>query len=348
MSKEPKKILIIKPSALGDIVHTLPVLSALRKSYPDARILWLVRTEFAPLLRSHPYLNDVILFDRKFLGTAWKSPKALGALLKLIRRLRKEKFDLIVDLQGLFRTASLGWLSGCKIRFGPHSKREFSHFFYTKAIKQNSTCAHAVDYYLRIAEAAGAVGGDVEFVLPTNTEADKSIRQLLGRAVADGKNFAVLIPGSAHADKCWAAENFATLADRISERYGLSVITVGTQGETSIGDEIKAEANAPVINLGGKTDIPMLVELLRKAKLVVSNDTGPGQIAAALHVPLVMIFGRSNPARVAPYSRPECIAAAEIENRGESINNFENKYHIGHVTVDEVFEKASTQLQQNR
>jgi lipopolysaccharide heptosyltransferase I len=348
MSKEPKKILIIKPSALGDIVHTLPVLSVLRKSYPDAGILWLVRTEFAPLLRGHPYLNDIILFDRKFLGTAWKSPKALGALLKLIRRLRKEKFDLIVDLQGLFRTASLGWLSGCKIRFGPRSKREFSHFFYTKTIKQDSTCTHVVDYYLRIAEAAGVVGGDVEFVLPTNTKVDKSIRQLLGRDVADGKNFAVLIPGSAHADKCWAAENFAALADRISERYGLSVITVGTQGEGSIGDEIEAQANVPVINMAGKTDIPMLVELLRKAKLVVSNDTGPGQIAVALHVPLVMIFGRSNPARFAPYGLPQCVAAINAFGRGHAINNFENKYHIGHVTVDEVFEKASTQLQQNR
>jgi ADP-heptose:LPS heptosyltransferase len=100
--------------------------------------------------------------------------------------------------------------------------------------------------------------------------------------------------------------------------------------------------------MAGKTDTPMLVELLRKAKLVVSNDTGPGQIAVALHVPLVMIFGRSNPARFAPYGLPQCVAAINAFGRGHAINNFENKYHIGHVTVDEVFEKASTQLQQNR
>jgi ADP-heptose:LPS heptosyltransferase len=188
------------------------------------------------------------------------------------------------------------------------------------------------------------VGGDVEFVLPTNIEAEKSVKQLLDESGVNDKNYAVFIPGSAHADKCWAAENFVSLADRISERFGFSVITAGTQSETSIGDKIKAKANVPIINLAGKTDIPMLIELLRKARFVVSNDTGPGHIAAALNMPLVIIFGRTNPGRVAPYGRPECVAAIDAFGKGAAINNFENKYHIRHVTVDMVFEKAQAQL----
>ena len=103
-----KTILIIKPSSLGDIVLALPALSALRKSFPDAKISWLVRPEFAALLKNHPYLTEIIPFDRKFLGKAWCNPRAFGALLSLVAKLRRSKFDLTIDLQGLFRTASLG------------------------------------------------------------------------------------------------------------------------------------------------------------------------------------------------------------------------------------------------
>jgi serine/threonine protein kinase len=108
-----KNILIIKPSSLGDIVMALPALSALRKSFPEAKISWFIRPEFAPLLKNHPDLTEVILFDRKFLGKAWFNPRAMAALLSLIWRLRRSKFDAVIDLQGLFRTASLSWLSGC-------------------------------------------------------------------------------------------------------------------------------------------------------------------------------------------------------------------------------------------
>ncbi len=345
MAEHPKKILIIKPSAMGDIVLALPVLSALRASFPDAGISWLVRTEFAALLEGHPYLSEIILFDRKYLGKAWKNPKAFGALVSLITRLRKEKFDLIIDLQGLFRTASLGWLSGCKARFGLRSGREFSHLFYTKTIRQDKDCIHLVDYYLRIAAATGAVQSKVEFVLPVNPEADKSAKFLLDEAGAGQKNYLVLVPGSAHADKCWPTERFAAVADKIVDKFGFAVITVGSMGERSLCDETNNKAKVNMENLAGKTDIPTLIALLRGAKMVISNDTGPGHIAAALGVPLVMIFGRTNPARVGPYGRPQCIAAIEPDNRGDSINNFEDKYDIKHIGVDEVFDKVCVQLQ---
>jgi ADP-heptose:LPS heptosyltransferase len=201
-----------------------------------------------------------------------------------------------------------------------------------------------VDYYLKIASAAGVTIGDAEFVLPTKDDSEKTVLQMLKQSGVDDTNYAVFIPGSAHADKCWAAKNFAILADKIAERFGFSIVTAGTKGENSICNEIESRANTAIINFAGKTNIPMLVELLRNARLVVSNDTGPGQIAAALKVPLAMVFGRSNPVRVAPYRRSECIAAAELEDRGDSINNFEDKYDIKHVTVDMVFKKACAQL----
>ena len=142
MSKSFKNILIIKPSSLGDIVLALPALTALRKSFPDAKISWFIRPEFAPLLKNHPFLTETILFDRKFLGKAWYNPCAFASLLSLIRQLRHSKFDVVIDLQGLFRTASLAWLTGCKKRFGMADAREFAHIFYTHNIPQERDCIH--------------------------------------------------------------------------------------------------------------------------------------------------------------------------------------------------------------
>ncbi len=136
MPEDFNNILIIKPSSLGDIVLALPALSALRKSFPNSRISWLVRPEFAALLENHPHLDEIILFDRKFLGKAWWNPGAFGALVSLIRRLRNGRFDVVFDFQGLFRTASLAWLSGCKRRFGRAGAREFAHIFYTHKVAQ--------------------------------------------------------------------------------------------------------------------------------------------------------------------------------------------------------------------
>ncbi|MFA5784286.1 MAG: glycosyltransferase family 9 protein, partial [Phycisphaerae bacterium] len=274
MAEKPNKILIIKPSAMGDIVLALPVLSALRESFPQARISWLVRTEFAPLLGGHPYLDEIILFDRKYLGKAWKSTKALGALLGLIKKLRKENFDLIIDLQGLFRTASLGWLSGCPARIGTRTGREFSHIFYTRSIRQEQRTVHLVDYFLDIAKATGANTEKVEFVLPADANADGNVHKLLADEKINSNNYCVLVPGSAHEDKCWPTEKFAELADAIASNFGFSVIAVGSAGERQQAEIINTQAKTTVINLAGKTNIPVLVSLLRGAKMVISNDTG--------------------------------------------------------------------------
>lgn len=345
MSEPAKKILIIKPSALGDLIQVLPTLAALRKTWPDAQIKWLVRTEFAPLIEGHPYLDDVILFNRKYLGKAWKNPKAFKALLSLIKRLRGEKFDIVLDFQGLFRTAGLAFLSGCRQRIGPAKTRECAHLLYTNRVKQDMECIHLVDYYLEIAKQAGAKCEGIEFTLPRHPEAVAAVRKLLNANSITNKNYGVLVPGSAHADKCWPTERFAGLADKLNEKYGLSFVASGTAGERSLAEAIIDKAQTPVVNLTGKTSIPELVELMRGAKLVISNDTGPGHIAVALGVSLVMIFGRSNPARVAPYGRENCVASIDFNSRGFNADSPDPCHHVNNITVEEVYAKASVQLE---
>jgi len=341
-----KNILIIKPSSLGDIVLALPALSALHESFPDAKLSWLIRPEFAPLLKNNPSLTDIIFFDRKFLGKAWFHPCAFASLLSLIRRLRRSSFDAVIDLQGLFRTASLAWLSGCKKRFGMANVRELAHIFYTHKVPQNRDCIHLVDYYLKIVQTAGASKTQVQFVLPQDPAATDSISRLLTSHGISTGNYVVLVPSSAHSDKCWPIERFAALADKISSRFGLSVVATGTAPEKGVVERLKNLSRVPIVNFAGATSLSELMALLKAARLVVSNDTGPGHIAAALGAPLVLIFGRSNPARVAPYGRGHCVVAVEPDSRGLKRSSANPKYDIKTITVNDVYQKVCEQIEQ--
>jgi heptosyltransferase-1 len=341
---ELKNILIVKPSSLGDIVLALPALSALRRNFPDARISWLVRPEFAPLLENHPHLTEVILFDRKRLGKAWFHPGAFCSLVSLIRRLRRREFDAVFDFQGLLRTAALARLSGCKNRFGMANAREFARLFYTHKVHQDEDCVHLVDYYLKIVQAVGASDLRVEFILPQDAAVADSVRKLLRGYNIERGNYVVFVPGSTDPDKRWPVERFAALADKIASEFHLSIVAAGSTSESDLTERLKSLARVPVANLAGRTSLRQLTALLRTARLVVSNDTGPGHIAAALGTPLVLMYSWSNPARIAPYGRPECIVAREPYGRGLDIKSTDPRHNIRNITIDEVYQKVCEQL----
>jgi heptosyltransferase-1 len=339
-----KNILITKPSSLGDIVLALPALTALRKSFPEARINWLVRPAFAPLLEGHPHLNEIIVFNRKLLGKAWFHPDAFGALVSLIRLLRRRQFDAVFDFQGLFRTASLAWLSGGKRRFGPANARELATLFYTDKVAQDADSIHVVDFYLKMVRAAGASELGVEFVLPQDSEAANSATKLLAERGIASSNYVVFIPGSAQRDKCWPVERFAILAEKITSQYDLPIVAAAAASEADIVESLREKATVPIASLAGQTSLKQLVELLRAARLVVSNDTGPGHVASALGTPLVMMYSWSNPARIAPYGRTECMVAHEPFSRGTKIKSTDPQHSIEAVSVEQVWQKVQEQL----
>ncbi|MFC1653149.1 glycosyltransferase family 9 protein, partial [Planctomycetota bacterium] len=155
MTDRYQRILIIKPSALGDIVLALPALSLIRTSFPEAQISWLVCPEFAPLLEGHPYINDLIHFDRRSIRRAWRSKQGWYALRDLVRELRSHHFDVVFDFQGLLRTGLAGRLTGAPDRFGPANAREGAPLFYSHRIKPDEGTQHLVDHYHRIVTAAG-------------------------------------------------------------------------------------------------------------------------------------------------------------------------------------------------
>lgn len=345
MGESLKNILIIKPSSLGDIVLALPALAALRRSFPGAKISWLIRPEFAGLIESHPDLTDTIIFDRKLLGKAWYNLHAFASLVSLVRRLRTAGFDAVVDLQGLFRTAVLGWLTGCKKRFGMADVREFAHIFYTHKIVRNPQLVHMVDCYLEIVRAMGADACGAQFVLPVDPLAAERVDKLLSANNIEPGRYAVLVIGSAHTDKCWPVERFAKLADKIHTGFGLSIVVTGTKSERDIAGKLQEFCSVPVTDFAGKTNLVELVALLKSAAVVISNDTGPGHIAAALSLPMVMIFGYSNPCRVAPYENRSGIAAVEPENRGTGPDSPDARHNIKKVSFEQVYEKVCRQLE---
>ena len=155
----------------------------------------------------------------------------------------------------------------------------------------------------------------------------------------------VFVPSSLHRTKCWPAERFAALAEKITTQFSLSVIATGTANERTLINDIQHICSVDIVNLAGRTSLSELIAVQRNAKLVVSNDTGPGHIAAALGIPLVMIFGLSNPIRVLPYARPETVAAIDTFTRGTSPYNNNQAYSIDGVTFEQVYEKVREQLE---
>lgn len=343
MEKQYRNILIIKPSALGDIVHALPVLDALRTAFPEARITWMIREEFAPLLECVRGLDETLLFRRRQMGR-WYAPEGWTALRELLVRLRSERYDLILDLQGLFRTAMFAWLSGCKKRVGMTTARELAPLFYTHKVRPVADSLHMVDRYRGMLEAIGVKTFQPHGTLEPPASAVQRVGHLLEDAGLEPKRFAALIPGAAHTSKQWPIERFAVVAEGISKHFGLALAAVGTAGEKKIIAALQQNCVAPVADFSGKTTIPQLVALLGQAHLVVSNDTGPGHIAIAQRVPTVLIFGPTNPAWVGPYQQPEAVVAIEPNQRDKAIRSRDPAHRIEHITVQAVMDAVRRQL----
>lgn len=302
MNADPKRILLIKPSSLGDVVHALPVLNLLKRRWPQAQISWLVTPACAGLIESHPQLHETIVFERRRLGAFWRNPRAAAGLMRLTKELRQRQFDLALDLQGLLRSGWLAWRSGAPRRVGLSDSRELAWLFHNQRVVIDKPDLHAVDRYLAAAEALGCGRQPVEFLLPQRQADRQSVEAML-----PPERFAVLLPAANWLTKRWPVERYAALVEPLRQRFGLSSVVAGGADAVELAREIPG-----ALSLAGKTTLGQLVELLRRADLVVANDTGPMHIAAALGRPLVAVFGPTNPQRTGPYGRPECVVKVEV------------------------------------
>jgi lipopolysaccharide heptosyltransferase I len=293
-----RRVALIKPSALGDVIHTLPVLTALRRRYPDARLTWVVNRAFEPLLAGHPDLDDTLAFDRGAGRAGWRT--AAGAFARFARELRRRRFDLVLDLQGLLRSGLMALATGAARRVGLSTAREGAARFYTDVVDVPGGFGrlHAVDRNWLMAEALGAGGGPKEFRLPLGDEARAWAAEQLHTLP---RPWLAVGAGSRWPTKRWPPGYFAELARRAQARFGGTAVLVGGGDEADLAAAVQAGLAGPALDLTGRTTLPRLAAVLAAADAVVANDTGPLHLAAALGRPVVAPYTCTKARRSGPY-----------------------------------------------
>jgi lipopolysaccharide heptosyltransferase I len=296
-----ERIALIKPSALGDIVHSLPVLTALRRRFPHAHITWVVNRVYEPLLRGHRDLDDTLPFDRRASRNGWRA--AARSWLWFLRELRRRHFDLVVDLQGLFRTAIMVAATGARRRVGLGTAREGATWSYTDLIPvADHDTLHAVDRYWLAAEAFGVGDGPREFHIPIPDEA----RQWADKATKGcPRPWLMIGPGSRWPTKRWLPRHFAALARQAQTEFGGTVFFVGGGDETPLAEAVRSRLSGRSRDWTGRTTLPQLAALLERVDVMLANDTGPLHLAAALGRPVVAPYTCTKVRLSGPY-KAEC------------------------------------------
>jgi len=317
----PFRVLVIKPSSLGDIIHAFPAVELLLRYHPNARIDWLVHPAFVDVLKYCPNLARVVLFPRKELG---KAKTFLPYFLRLSRDLRRRRYDLVLDFQGLMRSAIFGRLARAGRFVGFADPREpIAKVFYRERVKVTGDSTHAVEKNLAfVAELLGVpVPADFQATVPAaDPDAAAAADKLLAETGAvNGAPILGIIPGARWETKRWPESFFARVIDDLSERHPtLRFALLGAPSEAPAAEQIKTLVKHPdrLLMLAGRTSLTELTETIRRTVGLLSNDSGPMHVAAALRIPVFAMFGPTVPEKTGPWGRIHTIFQPELECRG--------------------------------
>jgi len=369
-TRDFRRILLIKLSAVGDVVHTIPLLNKLRRRYPSARIDWLVTPAIADLIRHHPAVSNVVLFMREDWARPWRSA-ALGRVAKLAVELRRARYDLIVDMHGQFRTAFFTLAAGAPVRVGfdrPRPEvwhaserkfplntykhawkgaREASWIAYTHRIPVPTLDVHAVDRYLTVGPMLGLDDGPADFSFPVPADATARVDALLSaNGIAPGEGVLLCAPGTNWETKHWSADRFAEAARHFLAR-GWRMVLIGSQRERATCACVAAAAPG-TIDLCGATSLTELAALVRRSSGAITNDSGPMHMAVALDRPVVSIFGPTDALWIGPYRRPDSVLRADLPCAPCYLRQLSHCHHghacMGEIGAADVIERMETTL----
>lgn len=306
-----KQYLIVKPSSLGDVLHAFPAVAALCRE-TGAQADWLIHPAFEPLLEYLPCVRKTIRFERTRLGSA---RTFLPAFLSLWKGLRTEKYDAVIDLQGLLRSASIGFLARASVHAGPAQPREgAASFFYSKKLTEDTGkdgCLHALVKNNRaIEDFLGRTDIDFHFEMPERPDRAAAANRLLDSAgVSPNAELIGAAPGARWNTKAWPPEFFSAVLTKLAEaRPNAQFVLLGSKSEQGAAETIRQTVRgARIVDLAGKTSLFDLVEIIRRCSLFLCNDSGPMHIAAALGVPVEAFFGPTSPELTGPYTERKAV-----------------------------------------
>ena len=291
------KILILKPSSLGDVVQALPVLRLLKQHFRDSEIHWWIEVRSAQLLEGDPDLAGVFRFDRR----RWARPWHWSELAASIREIRRHRFDLVIDLQALIRSGAVAWLANGAFTAGLHDWREFTPGFYDVSVPRPSLETHAVDWYLEVLRALRVpVHFNFEW-MPERPAVAAEVEELWS---LQSHPWIALLPGARWDNKRWPLEHFQNLVRTLRrQNEALRFVILGGGADRPLGAALSSVAPEACLDLTGRTTLLQMIEVLRVCQSVVTNDTGPMHVAAALRLPVIGVFGPTNPLRTGPYGQ---------------------------------------------
>ncbi len=342
------KILILKPSSLGDVIQALPVLRLLKLHFRAAEIFWWIDSALAPLLEDDPDLAGIVRFERK----RWGKPQHWPEMLRSIRWLRAQNFDLVIDLQCLSRSGAFAWLANGKFLIGLDEVREGARGFYDIAVPRKNFHTHAVDWYLSVLPPLG-VPVHKNFQLAADASANRRRRKtkMVFNLQPSTFNLDSFPARRALGKQTLAGELFFRTRPRCSRknfspRASPSSATRATSRSAKSFCRLRRNK---FLNLCGATSLPEMIEWIRLCDLMVTNDTGPMHVAAALGKPLVALFGPTEPRRTGPYGQLENVLRIELPCSPclKSVCHFEKPEEcLRAISSQMVFERAERELSQ--
>ncbi len=288
-----QKLLITRTDRIGDVILSTPVFSAVKKQYPDVHITAMVLKETAPIVRGNPWIDEVIIFDKKGEHKSWLKTYSLGL------NLRKEKFDAVIHLHPTNRVNVISWAAQIPVRIGyrvlrgGHGKNDF---LLTHKIPEQKWQGkkHEAEYNFDLLKLMQVPQPErLVFHFPLQKQDQEDLMKLMPRKLTD--HYAVFHPSASCVSKRWPEERLAVVADRMSAQYGILPIIIGEGEGVAHAEAMQKHMKEESLNLSGKLSLGMLGWLLKGARLLVSNDSGPVHLAAALETPVVSIFGRNQP-----------------------------------------------------
>jgi heptosyltransferase I len=348
LNKNAPQILIVKLSAIGDVVHTLAFLDVLHENFPRAKIDWLVEEGAAGIIGEHPALRRIIISKRKSWGRRLVEERRLGPVFReassFIKDLRHDRYDVVIDLQGLLKSGVPVGLTRGKRKVGMSGAREGASLFLKEPPVKVNYHQHAIDRYLEVAGYLGCRWDQWDNQIPVSTTDRRAMDQMLTGDGFTGGDLLAMNPMAKWKTKLWEPELFAALGDRIMQDFSCRIVFTGSRDDRPIIENISSKMKRRPLNFAGRTSLKELAYLYGRCRVLITTDTGPMHLAAAMGCAVVALFGPTSPLRTGPYGAEHRVVTSGAACGPCFKKTCDEWFCMRDITVDSVYDAVKAVL----